>query len=213
MGSLLSPDGSHTKLHRQPANLDVMAPVPWVEHRSPGIISHPATSRFVRHAAQGIGVYFLIREDFSSRSAKNLFHLSVHFVADREGMIVFSVRVKWNLRNPEAVLQSVGIDFDMVLRQTPVPLHTADADGCCIECFDLSFEPKTRAIQTRAGAGAHAATVSKLNRIPAGISSGPCVRSCSVECTGWLRRIIVVAGGAAGELWKESLTSRRQHAR
>ena len=94
--------------------LDFVATAPCVQHRGSRIIAHTATARFVRDASQRIRSYFPVRKDLSSGSAKNFFHLSVHFVANCEGVIIFGVRVESHLRNAEAILESIGIDFNRV---------------------------------------------------------------------------------------------------
>src|SRR6516164_7157104 len=78
--------------------LDVVAPIPFVQYRRARVFSHATSTSFMSHASQRVGRYLLVREEFGAGGLQDCFDLSVHFVEDREGVVVFGAGVKAHLR-------------------------------------------------------------------------------------------------------------------
>src|SRR2546425_5314526 len=136
----------------------VMATVPFVEHASLRIIPHARATRFMRYASERIWILLLVRKDLCAGSLQDFLHLVIHLIPHRKRVIVFSIRVEANLRNPIAVFQP----FEINLHEVPIKWQTftitVDADACRIQFFDSLLIRRAKPRQMGARPRTHSAS-------------------------------------------------------
>src|SRR5947209_1072340 len=123
------------RIHHQQI-LYVMATVPFVEHGSLRIVPHARATPFMRYASEWILILLLIVKDLCAGSLQDFLHLAVHLIPHGKRMIVFSIGVEANLRNPVAVFQPFRINLHEVpIKWQPFAI-TVNADACRIKFLD-----------------------------------------------------------------------------